>query len=171
MFIRTALKARKIIKYENAKFPENEAIDYLKHSTSSFLSFPPIRFLSPSLFHFSLPSHIFSTVLAGYETSCVYWFQNPLSNVYLIVLLFSALRFVSSNSLNNMFSPVQNIQSVPVRSATRLPTLKLSHLSVSFLSEKLKLIKFYCWFQDHQSNMFMYRHISCTYLWTWHSFG
>jgi len=50
MFIRTALKVRKIIKYGNAKFPENEAIDYLKHSTSSFLPFPPIRFHSPTLF-------------------------------------------------------------------------------------------------------------------------
>jgi len=67
MFIRTALKARKIIKYGNAKFPENEAIDYLKHSTSSFLPFPPIRFIHPPpLFHFSLPSHIFSIVLVCY---------------------------------------------------------------------------------------------------------
>lgn len=121
MFIRTALKARKIIKYGNAKCPENEAIDYLKHSTSSFLPFPPFVFFHPlSLFHFSLPSHIFSIVLAGYETSRVNWFQNPLSSVYLIVLLFSALRFVSPYSLNNMFSSVQNTQSVPVRSATRL---------------------------------------------------
>ena len=89
----------------------------------------------------------------------------------LCVLLFRALRFVSSYSLNNMFSPVQNTQSFPARSSTRLPTLKLYHLSVSFLSEKHKLIKFYCLFQGHQSNMFMYRHTSCTYLRTWHSFG
>ena len=38
-----------------------------------------------------------------------------------------------------MFSPVQNTQSVPVRSATRLRTLKLPHLPVSFLSGKFKL--------------------------------
>jgi hypothetical protein len=50
MFIRTALKARKIIKYGNATFPENEAIDYLKHSASSFLSFPPFVFLRPLYF-------------------------------------------------------------------------------------------------------------------------
>jgi len=157
MFTRTV---RKIINYGNAKFPENEAIDYLKHFTSSSLSFPPFVFFHPpSLFHFSLPSHIFSIVLADYETSCVYRFQNPLSSVYLIVLLLSALRFVSSYSLNT-FSPVQDTQSFPVRSATRLPTLKLPHLSVSFHSEKFKLIKFYCLFQGHQSNMFMYRHTS-----------
>jgi hypothetical protein len=174
MFIGTALKARKIIKYGNAKFPENEAIDYLKHSTSSSLSFPPFVFFHPpSLFHFSFPSHIFSIALADYETFCVrvYWFQSPLSSVYFIVLLFRALRFVSSYFLNNMFSPVQNTQSFPARSSTRLPTLKLSHLSVSFLSTKYKLITFSWLFQGHQSNTFTYRHTSCTYLWTWHSFG
>jgi hypothetical protein len=50
MFIGTALKARKIIKYGNAKFPKNEATDYLKHSTSSFLSFPPFVFFHPLYF-------------------------------------------------------------------------------------------------------------------------
>ena len=100
--------------------------------------------------------------MENYSASVGFIHTTPLSSVYLIVLLFSALRFVSSYSVN-MFSPVQNTQSVPVRSATRLPTLQLP-MSVSFLSEKFKMIKFYCLFQSHQSNMFMYRHTSCTYL-------
>jgi hypothetical protein len=129
MFIRTALKVRQIIKYGNAKFPENEATDYLKHSTSSFLSFRPFAFFHPLLFHFSLPSHVLIIVLADYKTICVLiskssfqcildrpLIQRPLGSIFILCqhVFTGSKHTVSSSTLCNRVTNLKIASSVSI---------------------------------------------------------
>ena len=166
MFIRTALKVRQIIKYGNAKFPENEATDYLKHSTSSFLSFRPFAFFHPLLFHFSLPSHVLIIVLADYETTCVLiskssfqcildrpLIQRPLGSIFILCqhVFTGSKHTVSSSTLCN-----------------RVTNLKIaSSVSIPFFFWKIQTDQVVLLY----SSVFMYRPTYCNYLWTSYSFG